>query len=387
MKKIVAILLSSVMIFSLTACGGSGSGASSDSADTSAPKEEAAAEEADTETEAEAEPEVAPGELRTVTVAVPSVVETLGYGAWLCAVYNGYFEEEGLKLNMIPQGGTDVCKMLESGQCDFAVPSPALLFTAATSGIDMTSVYQHDCIDIFGFAVLKDGPIKDWSDFNGKSIVTDASWYFLCDPVLAEAGVDVDSIDFVSAADERSVMLAAGKVDAAFTWEKEYELWQAQGVDLVYMDGDIPLPNISNTIVCQTSFYEDPANKELIEKFGRALAKGTYFVECNPEAAAQIVVHRWPVLGISAEDALPCMPAIVKCMTPDSGLYGDGDMGRWQKALDVLVDYEIVEEGAIDLDKLIKNSEFLEGYNDWDKEALKAQAESVDPASIADWTE
>jgi len=377
MKRLLALLLVVVMVISLVACGQSNGTSTSENN----------ASSGTSSTNSTADAAKSSSDLTTVTVAMPSALEVLGYANWLCAIYNGYFEEEGLKVVMVPQAGTDVCKMLQSGEADFAAPAPALLFTASISGIDMKVVYQHDCNNIFGFAVMANSGINTWSDLNNKSIVTDSSWYYLCDPVLEAAGVDVDSIDFVSAADERSVLLSAGTVSAAFTWQKEWQLWQAEGMDIKYLNGEDVLKNTSNALVCLTSYYEDPQNAKIIQALGRGLAKGTYFCECNPDAAAAITVNRWPTLGITAAEAKPSIEALVTCATPDSHVYGESDMDRWKVTLDWLAKYNIVDSSKIDLNSLLKSSEFTEAYNNWDTTAFKNTAEKFDVSSVKNWTD
>ncbi len=325
-------------------------------------------------------------DLVTVKVGSPSPLEVLGYAQWLSAEYMGYFAEEGIDLVMVPQSGTDVCKMLQSGEVEFSLPAPALLFTAGASGIDMKAVYQHDCNNIFGFAVLEDSDIKEWKDFEGTSIVTDAGWYFLSDPILSAAGVNLDTITPVSAADERSVMLAAKSVDAAFTWQKEWQLWKAQGVNIRYFDGEEILPTTANAVVCLKSYYEDPANQEIIKGLGRALAKGTYFCEVNPEAAAAITVNRWPALGLSAEEAVESIKALVTVSTPNSRKYGETEKDRWQLTLDWLAKYEIVDPSTVNLDTLLASADYLDAYNDWDLATVKSDGEKFDVASVKQWS-
>lgn len=318
--------------------------------------------------------------LTKVKVGAPSGLEVLGYAQWLCAEYMGYFAEEGIEVEMLPQEGADVCKMMVAGQVDLAIPAPAVIFPALTSGIDMYVVYQHDATNIFGFAVLEDSDIKDWKDLEGKSIVTDGSWFLFSDPILETAGVDISTIEYVSAPDERSVMLAAGTVDAAFTWQKEWQLWDAQGIPLRYLDGEEVLQNSANGIVCQPDYYE--ANKEIIEGLGRALAKGTYFCEANPLAAAAITVGRWPTLGLTPEEAEPSIRALAVCSTPTTGNYGEAELPRWEKALEWLAYYDMVDATKIDLNKLLKTGELIGAFNDWDKAAVKKQAEEFDISSV-----
>ncbi len=322
--------------------------------------------------------------LTKIRVGAPSSLEVLGYAQWLCAEYLGYFEEEGLEVEMVAQAGTDVAKMMVAGDVEMAIPAPAVIFPALTSGIDMYAIYQHDATNIFGFAVPEDSDIKDWKDLEGKAIATDAGWFLFSDPILETANVDISTIDYVSAPDERSVMLAAGTVDAAFTWQKEWQLWDAQGIPLRYLDGEDILQNSANAIVCEPDYYE--ANKELIKGFGRALAKGTYFCEVNPLAAAAITVHRWPTLGLKPEEARPSIEALVICSTPKTGNYGEAELPRWEQSLKWLSHYDMVEGDKVDLKDLIKTDELIDAFNDWDKNDIKKQAEEFDIASVKNWS-
>jgi len=319
-------------------------------------------------------------QLTKITVGSPSQLEVLGYAHWLVADYMGYFAEEGIELVMIPQGGADVCKMMAAGEVDMALPAPALIFPSITAGINQYVIYQHDCTNIFGFAIPADSDIKDWKDLEGKKMATDAGWFMFSDPILTVAGVDIDSITYVSAPDERSVLLASGACDFAFTWQKEWQLWDAQGIPLRYLDGEDVLPNSANPVVCLPEYYEN--NKALIEGMGRALAKGTYFCSVNPLAGAAITVGRWPTLGLKPEEAMPSVKALVECSTPKTGNYGEAELSRWELALEWLAHYGMVDESKIDLNQILKTSEFLNAFNNWDKAAVKKDAESFDINSV-----
>ncbi|MCL2164496.1 MAG: ABC transporter substrate-binding protein, partial [Oscillospiraceae bacterium] len=244
----------------------------------------------------------------------------------------------------------------------------------------MVSIYQHDCTNIFGFAIPADSDIQDWKDLEGKTMATDAGWFMFSDPILETAGVDISTITYVSAPDERSVLLASGACDFAFTWQKEWQLWDAQGIPLRYLDGEDVLKNSANPVVCMTEYYE--ANKELIAGMGRALAKGTYFCEVNPLAAAAITVGRWPTLGLKPEEAEPSVKALVVCSTPTTGNYGESELSRWKLALEWLSKYDMVDEDTIDLNYILRTEEFLPAYNNWDKDAVKSAAEGFDINSV-----
>lgn len=175
-------------------------------------------------------------------------------------------------------------------------------------------------------------------------------------------------------------MLAAGTVDVAFTWDKEWQLWEAQGIPINYLSGEDVLKNSANALVCQPEYYE--ANVDVIKGLGRALAKGIYFCDVNPLAAAAITVGLYPTLGLTAEEAESVMDVLAFCCTPTTGNYGEAELSRWELSLQWLDYYDMVDASQVDLNKLLKTGELIEAYNDWDKAEVEADANNFDVNNV-----
>ena len=288
MKKLIALLLALVMVIGLVACGGKAPAADAPAADApaaDAPVDEAPADESK--------------ELTKVTLVMPRGVETLVDAIFWTADKMGYFEENGIDFELQEATGTDI-QMVAAGQADFACPAPSAILPALEAGLEIVAVQQYGAWNIFGFSALNGSGIDTWEDLNGKTIALgDASWEGLCQPLLDAAGVK--DVQYVVAGDNRYVQVEEGKIDVLFTWLDEIYLLQAQGYDFNYIDGNEVLKNSANAIVCSTKMVEN--NPEVVQGFIKAIQMGSYFLAKNPEAAADIVLEKFPQLASTVDFA------------------------------------------------------------------------------------
>lgn len=285
-------------------------------------------------------PETGDGDLIPVKYVLPRSLEVLDDAHVWAAVENGYFEEEGLEISVEQSttGTTDV-KMVSFGQAEFCVPAPNNLMVAREAGMPLISVMQVDTRNIFGMCVKSDSDIKEPADMKGKDIVLAFSaWEALFDIYPLTLGLDPDTdINYVVGGENRAQMVELGQADAVFTWEKEYQLWQAQGLDLRYISFEELVPGCANSIVTTMQYAEE--NPEIVEKFCRAYAKGILFCKENPRAAADIVVNKFPALNLEVDDAVPSIEGLVYITNDkDTEEHGYG----WHNA----DEWEIMKTGA-----------------------------------------
>lgn len=317
-----------------------------------------------------------------VRLAVSHALETIEDCFFWSALYLGFFEEEGLDVELLPLAGTSCEQMAVSGMADLALPASNELLAAVDAGMDLVAVYQGAVHNVFGFVTLADSGLKDWKDLEGKNIVAWAGCEPLSNPILISAGDDPETVNYVAAFDERPAMLATGAADAALSWQGEWQVWEGTlKVDLNYFDGDDVLANCSNPWVCTRKYYEE--NKETIAKVGRAIAKGAYFCGANPEAAAAITMAIMPTVDISLESATKVAEAVYELWTPDNGVYGQCVPGKWALNVEWCAYYDAINPEKIDLDEILKSAEFEDAFNDWSREEMDAFAADFDISTIA----
>lgn len=316
-------------------------------------------------------------ELTKLTMVFPRSIEVLDDAHVVATQMMGYFKEEGIEVVFEQSYGTSDVKLVASGRADVAYPSPPIQLTAHASDLPIISVYQVDVRNIFGFSVRENSGINSIADLKGKKIsLGDAAWAVIADPILRHAGLDpTKDIEYVVAGESRAQMVNEGKLDAVLTWEKEYQLWDAEGIRLTYLSGEKVLDNCSNSIIVSLDTYKN--KKDLIRGFVRAYAKGSYFTKLNPKAATEMVLERYPSLKVEFKDALKAIEGLVYIdHNEDTEKYGYGyhSAERWKLNVeDALKGGLITKE--VPLEQIYTN-DFVEAANDFDHKAIEEDAKN-----------
>jgi len=246
-----------------------------------------------------------------VTLVLPRSIEVLDDPHMVVAMEMGYFEEEGIDFDLEQAIGVDDCKMVAMGQADLAIPSPYIYLISVEQGLEIQSFAQLDQINIFCFGVLPDSGIETFEDLKGKTIsLGAAAWEMISNPILIAAGLDPDQdVSYVIGGEGRAQLVAEGRADAVLTWEKEYQLWEAQGLVFDYLYGRDVLDIVGNTFIARIEDLENPERADLLARTVRAIAKGLYFVSLNPEAATEMTLNKYPSIVVPFEEALKAVKA------------------------------------------------------------------------------
>lgn len=362
MKKVAALLLSGVLALSLAACGGTKDtpNGGNDASDNNGGNEGGTT-----------------GELDEVTIVLPRPAECLDDVDFVVADEVGYFEKNGIKVNFEVASGTSDMTMVSMGQGDICFPDPDVFLLGKESDLDIVTFYQRDTIASNVLIVKGDSSIQSLTDIAGcKIAVGDASWSASIDPVLIAAGVDPSLVEYVVAGEDRAQMVLSGKVDAAFSWEKGYQLWQAQGLDIRPISFSDHVKMLGNPLVTTRDNVEN--KKDLLQRFCRAMAEAEYFVTCNPEAAAEIVMERFPSIDVEKEAAVEVVNAAIKLWSSGEGFeehgYGYVPDESWENCVTYAKDAGIIQNDYTVDD--CYTDVFIEYANDFDKDAVKADAEN-----------
>lgn len=368
-KKMVATLLIMVLVISLFAgC--------------SAPQPQADVSEEPEVSEATGEGTAAPGEETTkeldiVTVVLPRDIEVLDDVHYVVAQKMGYFEQQGIEVKFEKATGTSDMQMVSVGNGDICLPHPFVALIGLTGDIPLMGVFQQDVVNTNAFCVRSDNnEINSIQDFKGKTIALgDAAWGAIVNAELIAAGLSPDDVEYVVAGENRAQMVNEGQCDIVYTWEKGYQLWLAQGMDFKVITCEDNLYITGNPLLVSKDNYEN--NKDVIERFLRGLSMGVYFTSCNPEAATQIVLDHFPTIKTDFDASLEVIKAAVKIMTNEETEqygYGYSNKERWENCVKYSKLIGMITEDIAYED--IMTNEFIEAANDFDHDAVKAEAEA-----------
>ena len=281
MKKIVSILSIAALTVGLTACGASGGGDAATSAAS------------------------ASGEsgLQEVTLILDYTPNTNHTGIYV-AQEKGYFEDEGLAVNIIEPGDNNTsAALVAAGKGEFGVSYQEDVTYALTGEEPMpikaiAAVIQHNTS---GFAALADSGIEGPADFEGK---TYAGWQSpseqaVIDAVMTAAGADPSTLTIVGA-DGSGVSQLNNGID--LIWEFEgWALTQARmdGMEFNYMSCaslDPRLDYYTPVIITNDEMIEN--DPETVQKFMNAVKKGYEDAIADPEGSAEILAEYIPEYDI-----------------------------------------------------------------------------------------
>ena len=268
MKIIISLMISMALITSLVSCGGNSEDKSS-------------------------EDKESVNQLKKVTLILDYVPNTNHTGFYV-AKDKGYFEEQGLDVEIIEPGDNSVTTLLAAGKGDFGISFQEDVTYALTMDDPMpiktiATIIQHNTS---GFASVKDKNITRPKDFEGK---TYAGWGSPSEESVIEAVMKADGGDFsktkITVSDGSGYELLKDKVDYMwFFWAWDGVAAKRSGMDLNYFevkDFDERLDYYTPVIIAPNEKIEN--DPQTVKKFLKASKMGYEYCIANPDESAGIL--------------------------------------------------------------------------------------------------
>ena len=289
----------------------------------------------------------------------------------------GFFEEENLTVELqIVDGTSSVIQQLASGQADVGVGGPpSALYLAGSEGAEALSFYQIDQENIFAVVVPNDSPIQSIEDLAGKTLgISDLSGGEV--PVVRaalglanlEEGEDVELLPVGDSPPTVSQALQGGQIDAYAGGDATTLGLQSIGVEFrnVLQDEFQELPG--NIAMSSRQYFDE--NQDILTRFARAFAKGTYFASVNFDEALQMGCDFAPENCEDEAFAELAMQYYVDLQQPLADNYGEINTDGWEAAYDILVQEEELEDGY-DWERHY-DSALIDDANDFDQEEVSS---------------
>ncbi len=236
-------------------------------------------------------------------VRLNEVTHSIFYAPLYAAISNGYFEDEGIELELTNGGGADnVMTAILAGQSDIGLCGPEASIYVYNEG-------REDYVEVFAQLTKRDGSFlvaKDptdnfsWQDLKGKTVIPGRKGgvpYMTFEWILKQNGINPqtdlvldDSIKF----DLMAGAFAAGDAEYVTLFEPTASMTEEAGAGYVVASvgeasGDIPY-----TAYCAKKSYIEK-NSDMIEGFTRATYKGQVWVqEHTAREVAEKIVDFFP---------------------------------------------------------------------------------------------
>lgn len=214
--------------------------------------------------------------------------------AWV-ALEKGFFEEEGIEVEILPGLGGENLVHLTTGQADFVVSSiNSALFTASedeSHGFTMlAAIYQNT---LAGLMTLEENEIESPADLEGKTLADAAGSVVLTlFPTYADlAGIDADSVTIQTAQpQELPGLLAGGSADVIGQFAVGEPLIEnaADGREAVYLPYSDYLTDLYGVMLYTTKEMTEQ-NPDLVERFRDALLRGLEYALEHPDETGEIL--------------------------------------------------------------------------------------------------
>jgi NitT/TauT family transport system substrate-binding protein len=213
----------------------------------------------------------------------------------------GYFEEEGIDLNIILGGpNIDGVASVASGNTDIGLlsSSPSLML-ARSGGIPVKAVAAGFQQHPFTYFSLPGNPVRTPEDLRGKKVGTAQTAVILLRALLRQNGIPESEVTVVPIGPDVGALLS-GQIDVITNWATDATPLKPLGPDRVEMrlwDAGVKL-YANPFYVTDTMLEERP---DVVAAYIRGVSRDWGYIKEHPEEAVELFVGVYPMRDAEAE--------------------------------------------------------------------------------------
>ena len=243
------------------------------------------------------------------TIQLNEVTRSVFYAPQYVAIANGFFEEEGLEIEMTTgQGADKVMTAILAGQSDIGLCGPEASIYVYNEG-------REDYVEVFAQLTKRDGSFLvsknptdnfSWNDLKGKTVIPGRKGgvpYMTFEYVLKQNGINPetdlvldDSIQF----DLMAGAFAGGNAEYVTLFEPTASMTEEQGAGYVVASVGEASGEVPYTAYCAKKSYIEE-NSDIIEGFTRAVYRGQQWVkEHSAREIAEVIQDFFPDTSVES---------------------------------------------------------------------------------------
>ena len=223
----------------------------------------------------------------------------------------GFFEEEQLTLKpQLAEGGAAITPAVVSGDFQIGFSNTISLLIAASQDLPVQIISQGVLAgtteeDAWAdLLVLKDGPIKEPQDLEGKTIAVN-TLKNICEVTikasLEKEGVAVDTLEFAEVPfPDMNAALEGGRVDGACVVEpfvSQGKAGAARGIDPFYVR---TAPDLTVATYFTSTEYAEQ-NADVVDRFVSAMNKSLTYAQSHPDEVRDVLLEYTEIPPEAAE--------------------------------------------------------------------------------------
>ena len=226
-------------------------------------------------------------------------------------IKQGFFDDERLKIEpQLAEGGAAITPAVLSGDFQIGFSNTISLLIAASKGLPVQIISQgvlagKDESDAWAdLLVLKDGPVKDAKDLEGKTIAVN-TLNNICEVTikasLEKDGVDVDALEFTEVPfPDMNAALEQKRVDGACVVEpfvSQGKAGAARGIDPFYIR---TAPDLTVATYFTSKQYAEE-NADVVDRFVKAMNTSLEYAQSHPDEVRQVLLDYTEIPPEAAE--------------------------------------------------------------------------------------
>ncbi|WP_346113483.1 ABC transporter substrate-binding protein [Nonomuraea maheshkhaliensis] len=335
----------------------------------------------------DSEPEAASaksGGLTPVSFAMASPSWNAGYAVMAVVEAEGFYEQEGLKVttNLFPSA-TQAAQQVAGGGADLGLMTVEPVAIGHDKDLDLAYFSSYWAKWIYSLQVPDGSAVKSIADLKGRKIgvsaVASSGATFARTAIkLNGMGENDAALVPIGAGAQQINAIKSGQVDVLALWDIQYQIVKNAGVTLT------PLPVKETADAWGGGFAATRKNleakKDVLERFGRAVAKAFVFAKANPEAAIRDLWKLHPETRGSEpeEKALADGVKVLQVRLEGQG-FDDKSLGRideaaFTRSLDFMASAGLIKKFPA---KEVYTDAMFKAFNDFSYDDVIKQAESA----------
>ena len=294
-------------------------------------------------------PASAADKLEEITYLLPAPKNLPAFAPWLIAEQQGYFKDEGLKVDFVTgKGGVDVAKQVGAGNAPIGGAIGDTPIIVRANGIPVKAVALMGAGGLTLIASHESAPIDEPQQLKGKVITTmaytDTTYYSLLG-TMQKVGLTRDDAD-IQAAGPAGVwqLFASNKADAMAAVPDWVATVRHNGGKVHIMDPAKGFNSMAQAMIASDDLIK--SNPELIQRIVRATLKGMELIMKDPETALTAYIEAVPAHKGREDEMREVFRLYNKYVYADQQVPGKMDPERLASVQDFYVSQGIVSKAA-----------------------------------------
>jgi len=304
------------------------------------------------------EPENTLREIDVVLDWYPNALHAFMY----VAIENGYYEEEGLKVNIrFPSNSNDAISLVAAGQADIGLYyQPDVIQARANQNVPVKSIGAVVQTPLSIVLALAEKEIAAPEDLEGKIVGyagTELSEAYIRH-MMAYAGADFDSVTMIDVGFDLMSSMTTGNVDATIGCLVNHEVPQMQeeGFEVNWFrldDYGVPTYYEGVFLANDKLIEQDP---EVLKAFLRASARGFAQMQADPEAALAALMRNQNAENFPLSETVErsSMTMLLPLMADEDTKFLTQTDACWQNMSDWMLEQGLIDR-AVEVDEVRVN--------------------------------